>query len=224
MCVVSMSANGVARSNGRGNRASDALTAVTDGVGHRRLVVAMPTPQKLQTPIRVAPCLPPGTTLARLPSVRRPLPSDASPYIDDDDNDGSTREPPSRRQRNVPHSMLRLFEIIDLRPLEADSSLTGLSLSRCEQALHFVRLLRQLPEQASAAANDDSDASLFFSPAPSSTATTETTTRDHPSRESRSHHQQQILSRPSPSQSLPKHPNNQQRQRQRPTTMTMTSA
>jgi hypothetical protein len=52
--------------------------------------------------------------------------------------------------------MLRLLKIIDLRPLEADSSLTGLSLSRGEYALHFVRVYHPLPKQASAAAAADS--------------------------------------------------------------------
>ena len=57
---------------------------------------------------------------------------------------------------------MRLLQIFDLRLVKAHSSLTGLSLSRCEQALHFVRLHRTVPKQASAAANNDSDTSMLF--------------------------------------------------------------
>ncbi|KAI2510018.1 hypothetical protein MHU86_4444 [Fragilaria crotonensis] len=70
---------------------------------------------------------------------------------------GTAREPTS------PPALLRLLEIIDLCPGTADSSLTSLSLPSCEQALHFVQLLQQLPEQASAAAAaDDSDPPMLL--------------------------------------------------------------
>ncbi|KAI2490417.1 hypothetical protein MHU86_24149 [Fragilaria crotonensis] len=64
----------------------------------------------------------------------------------------------------------------DHRPVPgtADSSLTSLSLPSCEQALHFVQLLQQLPEQASAAAADDSDPPMLLHQ-PGATATTEPT-------------------------------------------------
>ena len=80
--------------------ASVAQTAATDGVGHRRLIVA----------------------------------ASNSPETQD-----------------------------SLSPLEADSALTGFSLSSGEQALHFVRLLCSLPKQKSAAAAaDNGDPSMLL--------------------------------------------------------------
>ena len=98
--VREYSANGDVPSNNGGNVASVAQTAATDGVGHRRLIVA----------------------------------ASNSPETQD-----------------------------SLSPLEADSALTGFSLSSGEQALHFVRLLCSLPKQASAAAaTDDGDPSMLL--------------------------------------------------------------
>ena len=89
-----MSASGDASRKGRGKRASNALTAVTDGVGHRRLVEIADSPETQNSLPRSA-VVPSGTrSIVRNSSVRRQLPNDES--LTNDAN-----EPPLRRQRQV---------------------------------------------------------------------------------------------------------------------------
>ncbi|KAI2498784.1 hypothetical protein MHU86_15687 [Fragilaria crotonensis] len=97
LCSV-MSVNGAARGNARGTTANRAVTAVIDGVGHRRLM--LPTArQEIQNSSTRSALVPSGTARERPSSVRRQLlASDESLQNDDD---GSTREPPLRRQRQV---------------------------------------------------------------------------------------------------------------------------
>ena len=93
---VSMSAIGDVPSNNGGNRASRAQTAATDGVGHRRLVVAANSP-KTQNSLPRSAAVPSGTAPARTAPARRTS-RDVSFNGEDD---GSTQEPPTRRPRNV---------------------------------------------------------------------------------------------------------------------------
>ena len=93
-----MSVNGAGTSNGgRGTTANRAVTAMIDGVGHRRLELAAAR-QEIQNSATRSALVPSGTASERPSSVRRQLTSNDS-HIDD--NDGSTREPPLRRQRQV---------------------------------------------------------------------------------------------------------------------------
>ena len=80
-----------------GTAANDAATAMIDGVDHRRLELPAAR-QEIQNPTTRSALVPAGTPRARLSSVRRQPTRDNS-HIDDDD--GSTREPPLRRQRHV---------------------------------------------------------------------------------------------------------------------------
>ncbi|KAI2493141.1 hypothetical protein MHU86_21402 [Fragilaria crotonensis] len=92
-----MSVNGAARGNARGTTANRAVTAMIDGVGHRRLM--SPTArQEIQNSSTRSALVPHGTTRER-PSSVRPQPLHDDSHVDDDD--GSTREPPLRRQRQV---------------------------------------------------------------------------------------------------------------------------
>ncbi|KAI2506074.1 hypothetical protein MHU86_8395 [Fragilaria crotonensis] len=92
-----MSVNGAARGNARGTTANRAVTAVIDGVGHRRLM--LPTArQEIQNSSTRSALVPHGTTRER-PSSVRPQPLNDDSHVDADD--GSTREPPLRRQRQV---------------------------------------------------------------------------------------------------------------------------
>ncbi|KAI2493422.1 hypothetical protein MHU86_21121 [Fragilaria crotonensis] len=92
-----MSVNGAARGDSRGTAANDAATAMIDGVGHRRLM--LPTArQEIQNSSTRSALVPHGTTRER-PSSVRPQPLHDDSHVDDDD--GSTREPPLRRQRQV---------------------------------------------------------------------------------------------------------------------------
>ena len=92
-----MSVNGAGTGNGRGTTANRAVTAVIDGVGHRRLELAAAR-QEIQNSATRSALVPSGTASERPSSVRRQLASNDSHV---DDNDGSTREPPLRRQRQV---------------------------------------------------------------------------------------------------------------------------
>ncbi|KAI2492327.1 hypothetical protein MHU86_22233 [Fragilaria crotonensis] len=92
-----MSVNGAARGNARGTTANRAVTAVIDGVGHRRLM--LPTArQEIQNSSTRSALVPHGTTRER-PSSVRPQPLNDASHVDADD--GSTQEPPLRRQRQV---------------------------------------------------------------------------------------------------------------------------
>ena len=93
-----MSARGDVPANNEGNRASDAQTAGTDGVGHRRLVVDSDSPETHNSLPRSAAVTSGTAPVVRHASVRRQMPRDES--LQSDANDGS-REPPMRRQRQV---------------------------------------------------------------------------------------------------------------------------
>ncbi|KAI2490761.1 hypothetical protein MHU86_23808 [Fragilaria crotonensis] len=92
-----MTVNGAGTSNRRGMTATRAETAVIDGVDHRRLV--LPTArQEIQNSLTRSALVPHGTPRER-PSSVRPQPLTDDSHVDADD--GSTHEPPRRRQRQV---------------------------------------------------------------------------------------------------------------------------
>ncbi|KAI2506100.1 hypothetical protein MHU86_8331 [Fragilaria crotonensis] len=165
-----MSVNGAARGNARGTTANRAVTAVIDGVGHRRLM--LPTArQEIQNS---------STRSALVPTVQR-----------------ASVRPLSVRSRcmTTRTSTQTMVQLANHRCVDSDKSFSAaatapdrrpvlchgrqlahsLSLPSCEQALHFVQLLQQLPEQASAAAAaDNSDPPMLLHQS-QRTATTEPT-------------------------------------------------